>query len=258
MLDSHSHILPGIDDGAKEFEESVEMARMYVDAGYDSVIATPHYYKGRYTSTRHQNFEILRHLESLLEEQQIPLQVYLGNELFYDVGLENLLKDDTISPLGNSNYVLTEFPMIGSNPRISEFAYSMQLAGYILILAHVERYQFVQENPEVLIPYIQKGSIMQMNLDSIQSESKRIRDCAKYLLDSKMIHVVATDSHSTTWRNPNSKTALNELQKMIDEDYYSEIVIQNPYRIIENKRIITREPQVNKVKKSFFSKLFNR
>lgn len=256
MLDMHCHILPGIDDGAKDLEESLAMARMYVEQGYDAVIATPHYYKGRYDSLREHNEAALNELRSRLAEENIPLEVYLGNELYYEAGLDLNLSRKTVLPLAGSNYVLTEFPMSGPRPRITEFAYSLQMAGFVPIMAHVERYTYVADDPSMLIKYIHKDIHMQMNLDSLLSPSERIKSCARELLERQMIHLVATDAHSSEWRKPDPKEALEALKELVDEDYYKEIVHLNPYRIIENKRLITREPlEVVPKKKSFIKKL---
>lgn len=258
MIDIHNHLLFGVDDGSESLEESLVMARQYVDAGYTGVCMTPHYYENMYMSTKEANVERFNALQKALEEEGIPLDLYLGNELYYSPKIPTWIKEGRIASMNGSSYVLVEFPMMNDPLHVSELVYDMQMEGYTPIFAHVERYSFVQRNPKVLLEYINKGCIMQMNLDSVFSEGNTGK-CLNYLLERNMIHVAGSDSHQSEWRAPKRiPEALEKLKTMVDEEYFDVLVHENPKRVIENRRmkvIEKTEPVVEK-KEGFFKRFF--
>lgn len=262
MLDLHSHILPGVDDGSRSLDESIQMARMYVENGYDSVIVTPHYYDGVYDSTRETNLAIMEELQEILSNEGIPLKLYLGNELYYSRDLPILLKEKRVSAMNSTSFVLVEFPMTEPPLFLEELVYQLQMAGVTPIFAHVERYRFVQKEPDALLPYLKKGCIMQMNLSSLRGESEKAKKTAEGLLARQMIQLVGTDSHQSEWRSPDVSDVLTSLREMISTEYFHEIVVENPYRVLDNKRIAIhhdedRNEQAKPKKKGFFKRLFS-
>lgn len=260
MIDIHNHLLFGVDDGSKSLEESLEMARQYVDAGYEGVVLTAHYYENVYTSTKEDNEKRFGILKDALAKENIPLDIYLGNELYYSAHIPRWLKERKIHSMNGTAFVLMEFPMMDDPLHVSELVYQMQMEGFTPIFAHVERYAFVQKNPKVLLEYLNKGCVMQMNLDSVFSEGKTGK-ALQYLLERKMIQVAASDSHQSEWRSPAKiPAALEKLSTMVDENYFNQLVYENPKRIIENRRVpvevIETKPAQEKPTGGFFKRLF--
>ena len=260
MLDLHSHILPGVDDGSRTMDESVQIARMYVESGYNGVIVTPHYYEGVYDSTFARNEEIRIKLQERIVAEGLDFTLYPGNELYYDKKLAKLLKEGTVTSMNGGPFVLIEFPMTEEPLFVEELVYELQMEGYLPIFAHVERYRYVQRDITFLWPFMKKGCLMQMNLDSLLSDSERMRDTASALLDAKMIQLVGTDTHRCDWRTPDVSQALTVLRERLTPEAYEEIVVENPYKVLENRRIANHceyESMERKPKKGFFKRLFS-
>ncbi len=111
MIDIHSHILPNVDDGAKDIEESLAMARIYLDNKINKVIATPHYIDGFENCSKDKNIIALEKLKEALYKEGLNLDVYIGNEIYTSMDIVTLLDEERVATLNNSRYVLIEFPM---------------------------------------------------------------------------------------------------------------------------------------------------
>lgn len=237
------------------------MARMYVDNGYDGVIVTPHYYSGVYDSIRPNNERLREELQEKIMAEGLDLTLYPGNEVYYDKNIARMLKEGVVSPMNGSSFVLAEFPMTETPLFVDELVYEMQMEGYLPIFAHVERYRYVQKDIGFLKPFLKKGCLMQMNLDSLVSESSRVRETAVALLENQMIQLVGTDTHQSEWRSPNVERPLSVLREMLSADEFDEIVIENPYRVLENRRVAIHcdfeEHKASQPKRGFFSRLFS-
>ena len=113
MIDIHSHLLYGIDDGSRSIVESAYIIKSLSEIGYTDIILTPHFINGSsYMSTRENNLDLLDRLKVELVKHQIPVNLYLGNEIYIDSEIANLLKNNIISSLNDSKYLLIELPMI--------------------------------------------------------------------------------------------------------------------------------------------------
>ena len=168
MIDIHSHILPYMDDGSKDMEMSLKIAKIYVENGIDKVIATPHYMDGvKYKS----NEELRIGLEALKKELAragIPLEVYPGNEAYIKPDLIKDLEEKRVSTLNDSRYVLVELPMNEIPIYVEDLIYNLLVKGYVPIIAHPERYTKICEDPNILYKYISMGALAQLNLPSLE------------------------------------------------------------------------------------------
>ena len=147
MIDIHSHVLPGIDDGAGTFDDSIEILSDLSSNGVTDVIATPHYVKeSQYTSPVESNMALLDELVERLKEEDISINVYLGNEIYIDEDIKGLIDTGQVFPLNGGEYLLVEFPLNDEFPNYEDYLSSLLMDGYKVVLAHQERYLIAQED----------------------------------------------------------------------------------------------------------------
>ncbi|MBQ3476161.1 hypothetical protein IJH26_01460, partial [Candidatus Saccharibacteria bacterium] len=126
MIDIHTHILPGVDDGARNFDESVEIIKWLSRQGVTNIIATPHFINETdYISSRNNNLKILDKLRKILVGQNIKTKVFLGNEIYIDPNIDGLIKTRKISPLADSKYILVELPINGEFPNYEDYLFDL-------------------------------------------------------------------------------------------------------------------------------------
>ena len=239
-IDIHSHILYGIDDGSKSLEESINIIKEHIKMGFTDIVVTPHYIENsKYETNNIDKENILNELKEELKKQNIKINLYLGNEVFVNNNLEELIKKQEISTINNSKYLLIEFPMNEKPNDINNIIYELKIKGIIPIIAHPERYDYVEKNPNLVLEWIEEGALLQSNYGSIigvygSGPQKTI----KKLLKKDLIDFLATDIHY-----PNNKIYLNmdkirkKIKKIISEERFIELANTNPKRIIENKEI---------------------
>lgn len=243
MIDIHSHILPNIDDGAKDIEESIEMAKLYLENGIQKVIATPHYIEGYENSPKKDNIIILDRFREILRKEGLELEVYLGNEIYITMNIFIFLKEKRVATLNNSSYILLEFPMLNMPIFVEGLIYNLLLKGYVPIIAHPERNKKIIDNPNILYNLINKGALAQLNLPSLVGRyGHEIKTTGEILLKHNMIHFVSTDAHSKHKRSPKVSNSLNILKNLVDAKTFEEITFINPSKVIEDKEIFPNKP----------------
>ena len=236
-IDIHSHILYGIDDGSKSLEESIEIIKQAIKVGFKEIVLTPHFIENsKYKASKSEKESILKNIKDELEKQNININLYLGNEVFVD-NYEELL-DKEISFINNSRYILIEFPMNHKPKDINNIIYELKIKGIIPIIAHPERYDYVEKDINIAKEWIEEGAILQSNYGSIIGiYGSGPQKTVKKLLKNNLIDLLSSDVHY-----PNNKIYSNmdkiekKLKRIIGENYNS-LVYTNPKLIIENKEI---------------------
>jgi protein-tyrosine phosphatase len=236
-IDIHSHILYGIDDGSKSLEESIEIIKQAIKVGFKEIVLTPHFIENsKYKASKSEKESILKNIKDELEKQNININLYLGNEVFVD-NYEELL-DKEISFINDSKYILIEFPMNHKPKDINNIIYELKIKGIIPIIAHPERYDYVEKDINIAKEWIEEGAILQSNYGSIIGiYGSGPQKTAKKLLKNNLIDLLSSDVHY-----PNNKIYSNmdkiekKLKKIVGENYNS-LVYTNPKLIIENKEI---------------------
>ncbi len=197
MLDLHSHVLPGLDDGAASLEASLEMARAAVGAGITVLAATPHV-RADYPTTAAEMEAALASVQAAVAEAGIPLRLLSGGELALD-RLE-LLDADELARFGlggNPGVLLLEFPYHGWPLGLAERVFSLRTAGIRPVLAHPERNREVQMQPERLAPLVQAGAVVQVTAASLDGRLGRsARAAALSLVEGGLAHLLASDAHA--------------------------------------------------------------
>lgn len=257
MIDTHIHILPHIDDGARDLNEALEMARMVVAEGVTTVVATPHG-PGSGMSRNYHPQVVQQRVDTLreaLDIANIPLEVLPGTELYADPELPDWLRKGEVLTLNRSQTVLIEFPGNATRAILEEMIAAIQQLGYRVVLAHPERLKHVQDHPDLLIPLIGRGVLMQLTAGTLTGEQgDMMRKRADLLLTHRLIHILATDAHSATYRPPHMQRAYARAIELIGADEARALVLDNPDALLYNQPVALPTPQP--IHRSLISRLF--
>jgi len=194
-VDMHSHLLPGIDDGAATLDHSIGMILKFKELGYKKLIATPHIMMDCYQNTP----EIIaaKHAEvkAELERLQIEIEFEAAAENFYEEALTEAIKEKRAVTI-KDNYLLFEFSFFSEPSQIDQLIFDMSVNGYIPVLAHYERYPYYFRNPAKIEEYRSKGVLIQVNLLSIVGHyGPEVMEQAHYLIDNQLVDFVSLDCH---------------------------------------------------------------
>ena len=235
MTDIHSHLLYGTDDGTKTLDESIDILRDMKNVGYENVIITPHYIKdSKYKSSRKENLEKLEIMRMVLLENNIDINIYLGNEIFIDEDIYKLLQSNIISPLNDTNYLLIEIPLSGIYDDYIDIFKDLIENGYNIILAHPERYLAFQDDFNKIYELEKLGVYFQSNIDSITGRyGEKAQKMIKRLLKEKKIAFLATDIHHKKHDYRKWELAKKIALKYISEKEYDLLVNKNPSQLID-------------------------
>jgi len=255
MIDLHSHILPNIDDGSKSISETYNLIKEAYNAGFTNIISTSHYLEDYdFIADDEQRRQWISLLSQNLPEEVKNIKLHIGSEIYIRYDMLELLENKKASTLGDSNYVLFELSMKHKTSNLKNIIYDLLEQGYIPIIAHPERYKFIQEEPNYLIELIELGVYFQANFASIIGfYGKEVQNTVKLLLKNNMIHFLGSDVHRENTIYTKMPEILKELRKIISENKLKELTELNPKLVLENKKIYVDSPI--EIKKSFWNKL---
>ncbi|AQP53101.1 tyrosine protein phosphatase [Vagococcus penaei] len=219
-VDIHCHILPGVDDGAKTLEDSLEMARVAVSEGITHILCTPHHNNGVFTNEKDTVITQVQDLQDALDDAGIPLIVLEGQEVRLSGDLLDRIKKDTILFADLNNiYILIEFPAATVPAYAEQVLFDLCTNGYTPIIVHPERNTAIIHNPNILLPFIEMGCITQVTNASYVGEfGKEIEKTAKLLIKHNYAHLLASDAHNTERRGFFTAEALAKLEKEFGEE----------------------------------------
>ena len=243
MIDIHCHILPYVDDGAETMDDALEMARLAASGGVTVMIATPHC---NLPGTEFDNYvsAALRDrfvaLGIAIHQAGIPLTILPGAEVFCTPELPILLAQKKFQPLAGSRYLLLEFPFDEAPSRMEAAFSAVSARGFVPVAAHPERYDAIQEDPEIVECWFRSGTVIQLNKGSILgSLGRRAERTSHWLLNCGLAHIVASDGHDPQIRTPH----MQQLQHLLVQNYgpeYAGILLQhNPERIVRNLPMVS-------------------
>jgi len=211
--DMHSHLIPGIDDGAKTMEESIELINGFVALGYKKIITTPHILWEMYPNTRERILNGVEALRQTVREQQIDVEVSAAAEYFIDEHFKNLLQEKAPLLTLKENLVLVEFSMITAPMDLQEVIFEMQVQNYQPIIAHPERYIYLKNKKAFFEQLKEGGAQFQLNLLSLVGYyGNSVQELAEYILKKGLYDYAATDLHG--------KRHLDALQKLGNSPLY--------------------------------------
>ncbi|MEG9295986.1 CpsB/CapC family capsule biosynthesis tyrosine phosphatase [Mangrovibacillus sp. Mu-81] len=250
MIDIHSHILPGIDDGARTVQDSIDMARKAVSEGIHTIIATPHHMNGKYQNTKSDILLLVDHVNEALKMENISLEVLPGQECrIYGEILEDYQKGEILTLNQDSQYLFIEFPS-NSVPRYAErLLYDIQVEGLIPVIVHPERNAELIERPEKLYRLVKNGAATQLTASSLVGYfGKNIQKFSQQIIEANLTHFIASDAHNINNRSFKMEEAMNYIEKKygIDSVYY---FTENAELLVGNKTIYKEIPEQIKKKK---------
>ena len=240
MIDLHCHILPGLDDGARSEDDTLDMARVAVRSGTTEIACTPHcstddpYLPERLrtilTETARAN--------ALLAQEDIPLLLHSGMELLCVTSPGPLLEQGEYLTLGGSRYLLIEFPFDIRSAAIADAAETVRAAGLVPVIAHPERYFCVQWTPELTADWAGRGWLIQLNRGSISGGfGNDARSAAEWILRRSVAHLVASDAHSPDFRTPDLSEGYRWVERNCSGEYAELLFQTNPQRMLEDNSV---------------------
>lgn len=256
MIDIHCHIVPAVDDGSDALSTSIEMLNMAEKSGLKKIIATPHYIRNRYENSFQLMSQKVQELNSEAKKNNIEVELFPGQEIMADKYTLDLYKQGVIGCLNNSRYMLIEFPMDVLPDNALDIIYELNLLGVRTILAHPERYLYIQENITSINKFIEEKCLFQLNATSITGLfGKKIKETAFRLIENGLCQFIASDAHSSGKRCPDIAKAMSSIERDYKGIYNS--VQVNAKCVLENSDV---NYCVNKLeeKKGFFSFIFKK
>lgn len=249
VIDIHSHILPGVDDGAKTEEDSIAMAHAAVEQGIHTIIATPHHLNGTFENEKSSILTSVSILQELFVQENIPLTVLPGQEIRLNGNMIEDTEKGKLLTLNQSKYIFVELPTAEVPRYTNQMMYNLQMAGYKPIIVHPERNEMLLEHPSMLYDLVQKGTITQVTAGSITGHfGKPIQKFTQQIIEANLTHFIASDAHNTTTRGFVMQEAFQEIKDRFGLDvYYS--MMENSQLAVNNQNINKNEPAQIKKKK---------
>lgn len=216
MIDFHTHILPNIDDGARNIEETIDLVEEAKKAGFQAIISTSHYMEGYYETNVPEREVWINIIYQKLQEENIEMKLYLGNEIYLSDNIVALIEEGKASTINDTSYILFEMPLNVKPMDLYNIIYEMMKNKLVPILAHPERYTFIQEEPQIITSLIEKGVFMQANYASIIGYyGKKAQIIVKKILENNMVHFLGSDVHRPNTIYPKMPQILTKLKQII-------------------------------------------
>ena len=248
MIDIHSHILPNIDDGSRSIDETFNLIKEAKNVGFDAIVLTSHYMEGYYETNVPERKVWVNAIYENLQAKNIDINLYLGNEIYMSENIIKLLEEGKASTINDTSYVLFELPLNAEPLNLYDTIYEMQQYKLVPILAHPERYSFVQREPELVYDLVEKGVLMQANYGSIIGQyGNKAQMIVKKFFEGNMIHLLGSDVHKQNTIYPKIPQILSELNELIGEEKLEELTTINPNLVLHNKRIGIEPPHLMKL-----------
>ncbi|MDX2306660.1 MAG: CpsB/CapC family capsule biosynthesis tyrosine phosphatase [Hyphomicrobium sp.] len=235
MIDLHSHILPGIDDGAPDLATSLAMARMWVDQGVTCVACTPHILPGVYHNTGPAIRTSVDRLQTALLEAGIPLTLVTGADNHVVPDFADGLRRGHLLSLADTAYVLVEPPHHVAPTRIEDFFFGLMVAGYHPILTHPERLTWIEQKYDIMARLADAGVWMQITSGSIRGAfGRRPKYWAERMLSEGRVHILASDAHNTVHRRPDLAQGRDAAAQIVGPAEAERLVLHRPRGVLEN------------------------
>lgn len=236
MVDLHCHICPGLDDGASDMGAALAMVRIAVEDGIRAICAISHAGISPYYITREEIIESVEALQTEIDSGGLKLKLFPGSEVSLTADVSGMAETDELLTLADSRYVLAELPFYGDLAGVKQEIFELQIAGYRVILAHPERAQACQRNPEIIEELRYAGCLVQINAGSIRgSEGRRVRRICRSWLQENLVDVIASDAHSPGSRRPVLSPSKPDVMEIGGETLWQRLTVTNPALILKDE-----------------------
>lgn len=218
MIDLHCHIIPGVDDGPRSLKESLSMARRAVEDGIHTIVATPHTLNGLYLNPINEVTSKVAVLKEALAQKHIELHVYAGADVHLCPNIRERIESGDAGTINNGGkYILLEFPPQIVPPGVKDEIFSLKLNGITPIISHPERNTMVQQDIDILYELVRMGALGQVTAMSITGDfGGMAMHSAERLLEQRLVHVIASDAHSSNRRPPVLSRAVEAAAEILE------------------------------------------
>lgn len=244
MIDLHTHLLPGLDDGAADWIQTLALARMAVDDGISAMVCTPHWVYGLYENTREMVLRLWGALQQKLHQEGIPLDVYPGCEIRLEPDVPaHLASGELVTFNDNGRYALIELSGDFIPSYVEESFRQLFDQGITPIISHPERYPALQRDPSRLYAWVESGVLCQVTAASLSGRfGPLVRRFTLMLVEHKLAHVMATDAHGLRVRAPHLSNAVIELQTIVGPELTEQMVVTTPRAILAGAEVSVPRP----------------
>jgi protein-tyrosine phosphatase len=236
MIDLHAHILPSVDDGPADLEESLDMVREAAEDGIETICATPHLLEKPSPRQLEYFRERFSELTTAIEQERLPTRLILGAEIYFQPDMVRMPEHLALTVNGPGRYLLYEFPMQGIPPGAEQIVFQLMMNGTIPILAHPERNLSVLGDETVLEPLVHSGTLLQINAGSLEGHfGRRVKKCALSLLRKGMVHFIGSDAHNAVDRPVRLSPAVSLAAEVIGSQAAQALVDDHPRCVIDGQ-----------------------
>jgi protein-tyrosine phosphatase len=262
MIDLHNHLLPGIDDGAKKLEETLEFLRIAARDGIATVTATPHMKPGVYDNTRAVILERVAMVrEAARGDEAERVTLLPGAEVYFTADLVERARAGALMTVADrGKYLLLELPYQQLPMKVDDTIFQLRLLGIIPIMAHPERVAYYLEDFDRVAASVRVGALTQVTGSSITGRfGSKARDFAVRMLERNLVHIVASDSHDVRYRPPTLSDARDALTKLAGAGTARRLVEEHPHAILEGAEIDSDTPPPEPpARRGLFKRLFGK
>ncbi|MFT3755273.1 MAG: hypothetical protein QM769_04900 [Pseudoxanthomonas sp.] len=258
MHDLHCHLLPGIDDGPTELAVSLEMARMAVADGIQTVACTPHIYPGLYENNAQGIRRAIEAMRKVLAAHDIPLQLVEGADVHLAPDLLEAIRDDLVPTLAGSRYLLFEPPHHVAPPRLEETIFGLMTAGIVPVITHPERLSWVENHYALFERLARRGVWLQVTAGALTGRfGRRPRYWAERFVGEGLTMLLATDAHDPRRRPPLLAEGREAAARLIGATAAQDLVVTHPAAILQNSTPVTLPaPPEKPARSSMWSRLW--
>jgi len=241
--DVHSHLLPGLDDGAASWDESLALAREAVADGTTELFVTPHIDPEVFDNRPETVRELAKEFQRRLDEAGIPLRVRPGSEVYLRPETPAMWREGRLVPLGGEGpYLLVEWSVLAVPPYAEGVLFELQAAGAVPVIAHPERYAPVQRRPELLLPFVERGAWLQITASSLlRPRRDPMRRVTEWLVRRGLVHLIGSDAHNQQ-RPPRLAEAYRVLERLPGGRETLRIVEEATAALREGRRVDLPRP----------------
>lgn len=255
LIDIHTHIIYDIDDGAEDIYESLELCKISSENDVTDIILTPHAFRlydiDELIKERNEKIEIL---SEKLKEEEIGINLYPGAEVFAD---EDILFADGLEKLtlNNSRYLLMEFEFRNLHiNRALKYVETVKQCGLVPVIAHPERYDFIQQKYENLNAFMDEGALLQVNASSLAGYGTGVeKKLAETIVMGGFADFIASDAHSPIYRPSDLLEMLKQADIELSDEYFETVMEKNPANVIADKEIIPYNREIYFTRRTRFN-----
>jgi protein-tyrosine phosphatase len=254
MIDIHTHLLPQIDDGPSDWEDSLALIRQGMEDGIRGAVCTSHVLNRLDDDLEGKLQYKFAQLQDMVQRNKLNFQLWLGSEVHCQANFNAGFKTATIN--GNGKYIMIELPLASVPENVGDMFFQMQLKGVAPILVHPERNSVLASRIEKIFSFVQRGVLVQVNAGSLTGDfGKKVRQTAVKMLDHGLVHFVASDCHSTGSRPMKLSKAYSIVSERCGRESAQRIFSLHPRQAIEGDAIQVQEPlPLEKIKRRWFSR----